>query len=362
MKLVFNALVCLLLATAVLGQSSTPPSKELPVSPGSQTSQAEGSSLAPDAPVITIQGLCERLAGSSATPSDCKTVLTRADFEKFLRTPNTPAAQKKMLADQLVPALVLQEKAHEDGLDHSPDFEKSMSIARLTILRGLELQELQKQSSKVSDTEIEDYYKQHINDYKAVSFEKLYVPKQKFVETSAVKPNDPDAEKKREASEAEMKAEADKLRAKATAGADFNKLQQEAYDFAGLKQTAQSTRMENQRKSQVLAADSAIFELKAGDVSQVFNDPAGFMVYKIVEFKDLPVASVHDEIARTLQAEKMKSAMDSLTNSVKTTLDESYFGASAPGANAPTLRKPGETPAQNPAPSAGKTPPPPGQK
>src|SRR5690349_22517427 len=44
--------------------------------------------------------------------------------------------------------------------------------------------------------------------------------------------------------------------------------------------------------------------------SQVFNDPAGFMVYKIVEVKDLPMASVRDEISRTLQAEKLKAAMD----------------------------------------------------
>ena len=123
------------------------------------------------------------------------------------------------------------------------------------------------------------------------------MPKQKAIESSALKPNDPELQKKREASEAEMKEEADKLRARAAAGEDVTKLQQEAYDFAGLKQKAQSTRMENQRKSGIPPADASIFELKAGDVSQVFNDPAGFMIYKIVEVKDLPVASVHDEIA-----------------------------------------------------------------
>jgi hypothetical protein len=110
--------------------------------------------------------------------------------------------------------------------------------------------------------------------------------------------------------------------------------------------------MENQRKSQVLPADASIFELKAGDVSQVFNDPAGFMVYKIAELKDLPVASVHDEIARTLQAQKMKSSFEALQNSVKPDYAEAYFATPAPPAP-PTLRNPGETPAQN-SPPPGK--------
>src|SRR5262249_53009435 len=192
------------------------------------------------------------------------------------------------------------------------------------------------------------YYKQHTGDFKAISFDKLYVPKQKVIDPSALKPNDPEVQKKREASVAEMKAEADKLRGRAAAGEDITKLQQEAYDLAGVKQTAQSTRMENQRKSNVLASDASIFELKPGEVSQVFDDPAGFMVYKIAEIKDLPVASVHDEIARALQGQKLKAAIDSLQNSVRTTLDESYFATSA----APTLRNPNELPVQNPSSSA----------
>jgi hypothetical protein len=71
------------------------------------------------------------------------------------------------------------------------------------------------------------------------------------------------------------------------------------------------------------------------------------MVYKVEAVEDLPIASVREEIARTLQTEKTKSAFDSLQNSAKTTLDESYFAPPA----APSLKDPGEAPsAQNPAP------------
>lgn len=352
MKALITALVCLLIIGAASGQTTAPPPlKTRPNPPAAEPASTE-SSVPADAPVITIQGLCERPGGGTATPSDCKTVVTRAEFEKIVNAvqPNMPQAAKKQFASRYVTVLMLAEKAHELGLDHGPDFDEELYLSRLQILSKLAAQELQKEATKVSDTEVADYYKEHAADYKAISFDKLYVPKQKAAETSALKPNDPELQKKREASEAEMKAEADKLRARVAAGEDVAKLQQEAYDFAGLKQKAQSTRMENQRKSGIPPADASIFELKAGDVSQVFADPAGFMIYKIVEVKDLPVASVHDEIARTLQAQKMKNAFEALQNSAKPDYAEAYFATPAP----PTLRNPGETPAQNT--------PPPGKK
>jgi hypothetical protein len=335
-----SLLVCLLLSGLALGQSrsSTPSLKPRPNSPSAdQSAASSGSSVSPETPVITVQGLCEKPAGSTAAPADCKTVITKADFEK-VSNPNMPAAQKKQLADQYVKALVLAQRARDLGLEHGTEFDQQMYIARLKILASMAYQQLQKDAANVSDT-----------DYKTITFDRLYVPKQKQIDTSAEKPNDPDAAKKQAASEVAMKEEADKLRTRAAAGEDITKLQQEAYDFAGSKQKAASPRQENVRKSVIPPADASIVELKSGDVSPVFNDPTGFMIYKVLEVKELPVASVRDEIARTLQGDKMKKAFDSLQDSTKTTLDESYFATPAP----PTLRNPGEAPTA-PAPPPGK--------
>jgi len=346
--------VCLLLAGIALGQSSSPQStptlKPRPNAPPADQPAASSSNVAPDAPVITVPGLCDKPAGLSSSPADCKTVITRAEFEK-VAGPNMAPVQRKAVADQYVKALVLEQKAHEQGLDHSPEFEQQMKIARLKILANMAVQQLQKESGNVPDNEIEDYYRQHTADYKTISFERLYIPKQKFVDPGTQKPNDPDADKKRAASEAEMKEEADKLRTRAAAGEDLTKLQQEAYDFAGLKQKAQTARQDNVRKNGVPPADASIFELKSGDVSQVFNDPTGLMIYKIDETKDLSLENVRDEISRTLQSEKMKNSFDAVTNSAKPTLDENYFATPAP----PTLKKPGEPP-------TAQVPPPPGKK
>jgi PPIC-type PPIASE domain len=361
-----TAVACLALAGAAIAQSSpsTPSLKPRPASPAkaqgssAATSPAPGaaasseaSSVAPDAAVITIQGLCEKRGGGSGTPADCKTVITRAEFEKVVNAvqPNMPPAAKKQFANRYVAALYLAEKAHELGLDKGPTFEQKMYIARLQILASLGGEQVHQEAAKVTDGEIESYYHDHIADYKTISYDRLYIPKQKQVDPSAQKPNDPDLQKKREASEAEMKAEADKLRARAAAGEDFAKLQQEAYDFGGYTQIKGSNpRVDKVRKAGIPPADASIFELKVGDVSQVFNDPSGFVVYKIQAVEDVSVASVHDEISRKLATEREKGAMESLQNSTK--LDDAYFATPAPTAP-PTLRNPGEAP---PTPAPGK--------
>ena len=363
-----TAAICLLLAGAAVAQStpSAPVLKPRPTSaPQVQTSPAatppaaasatagETSSVAPDAPVITVQGLCQRPGGSSATPADCKTVITRAEFEKVANAvqPNMPPAAKKQFASRYVAALYLAEKAHELGLDKGSDFDQRMYVARLQVLASLGGEQVHKQATNVSDGEIETYYHDHISDFKTISFERIRVPKQKQVDASSQKPNDPDLQKKREASQAEMKAEADKLRARAANGEDFAKLQQEAYDFGGYNQIKGSNpRGDKVRKAGVLPADASIFELKSGEVSQVFNDPSEFVVYKVEAVEDMPLATVHDEISRKLATDREKGALESLQNSTK--LDDAYFATPAPPAP-PTLRNPGEA-APAPTPTPGK--------
>jgi PPIC-type PPIASE domain len=355
LKSVLIGVLCLLLVGAAIGQT-TKPAPTLKPRPADPNELVVGSNVAPDKPVITVQGLCERPPNSNATPADCNTVITRADFEKVVNAvqPNMPPAARKQFATRYVTVLLLAEKAHELGLDKSPEFDEQLSLARLQLLSRDAGEKMQRDAANVPESSISDYYQQHAADYKTISFDRIFVPKQKQIETSAAQANDLDAQKKREASEAEMKDEADKLRVRATAGEDPAKLQQEANDFAGSKAKVTTVKVENMRKASIPASDASIFELKTGEVSQVFSDASGYRIYKIEEIKDLPLASVHDEIARALQGQNMKSSFDSLQNSAKTTFDDSYFATAAP----PSLRNPGEPPAAK----GTTTPPAPGKK
>jgi hypothetical protein len=350
-----TVLACLVLAGVVLAQSNSsgPLLTARPASPA-PSAAAETSSVAPDAAVITVPGLCDKPAGSTAPTADCKTVITRAEFEKAVNAiqPNMPDAGKRQLAVGYVTALFFAQKAHDAGLDHGPDFDEKLYLTRLQLLATLGRGQVHKDAANVTDAEVEAYYHDHIAEYKTISYERIYIPKLKKIDPATQKANDPDLQKQRDASQVEMKAEADKLRARAAAGEEFSKLQQEAYDFGGYTQIkASSPRVDKARKASIPPADASIFELKAGEVSQVFVDPGGFVIYKVEAIEDVPVASVHDEISRALAGGREKGDIESLQNSTK--LNDAYFAppAAMPAAAPPTLRSPGDaTSAPTPAP------------
>ena len=341
MKIFLSAFVCLLMAGTTLAQANSQPQVEPRSNAGVQDLPAPGpdAQIAPDAAVITVKGVCEK---SASAGSACNTVVTRAEFEKIVSAvqPNMSKQVQKQMAGRLVEFLVLSQKAHEMGLDQGPGFDEQMYLNRLQVLARLAGEQIQKDAAKISDPEIEDYYKQHSGEFKTISYDKIYVPKQKTGAATAA--GDPAAQKKRQAAGDEMKQEAEKLRTRAAAGEDFVKLQQEAYDFAGMKLIANKSnvRVEKVSKAHMLGNDASIFDLKKGDVSQVIDDPQGFMIYKVEDTQDQPLAEVRDEVTRAVQAQKLKAASDVIQKQVTedTTYNTAYFAVPAP----PSLRKPGE--------------------
>ena len=362
LKALLSGCVCLLAATAAYGQANSQP--VLKPRPNTQVQELQPSedksNISPDTPVITINGVCDK---SATAGQDCKTVVTREQFENIVKSqqPNLPPAARKQVATRLVTLLLLAGKAHELGLDKGPEFDEQLYVAQLLVKAKLANDQMQKEAAKVSDQEIADYYSAHSNDFRSISYDRLYVPKQKQADAAAQKPNDPDAQKKAQASEAAMKDEADKLRARAAAGEDFSKLQQEAYDFAGMKLKASTTRVEKVKKNALPPSDAAIFDLNKGDISQVFNDPQGYMIYKVEDFQVQPLADIREEVSRTVQGQKMKQMSESLqkTTTSDTTYNDAYFAVPAP----PTLRNPGEAPPTAPkAPASTQSPQGPGKK
>jgi len=339
LKTLGTGLICVLLAGPAAAQSNSGPVVEPRNSKPVQELPAPGAEqkIALDAPVITLEGVCDK--GTSG--ADCKTVVTRAEFEKIVNAlmPNMPKPQQKQFASRYAAALLLAQKAHDLGLDKSAEFEVQVQIQRLQTLAQLGQQSMENEAAQVSDADIAAYYKQHASDFQLLTYDRLFIPKQKQMDAS-LKPNDPDAQKQHEASEAAMKEEADKLRARAVAGEDFTKLQQDAYDFAGQKLKATSTRVPNIAKTRFPASDISVFDLKVGEVSPVLNDPQAYMIYKVEAKADQPLDEVKPEITRMLQQQKVVQARQDLqkTAAGKTKLDEAYFAVPV----APSLREPGE--------------------
>jgi PPIC-type PPIASE domain len=348
-----RVLVCVLLGTVVWGQAAdpAPAAPQKPAAPATADAKlADASSVSLDTPVITIDGLCDP-ADKNAL-SGCKTIITRAQFEAILNVigPNMPAAARRQLAARYAGALVMAGKAHEMGLDQGPKYEELMKLQKLQVSANLVTQAVQQKASEVSDKEIEDYYNKNLDAYQEATFERLFVPRNKQLDTPKEKLADAANQKRQDDAAAAMKKEADTLQARAVAGEDFSKLQTEAYTFAGLKSTPPTQKVNKARRNSLPPAQASVFDLKAGEVSPLISDMSGYFVYKVTDKDTLPLSQVHDEIFASLKSEKVQNAMQALQKSGTPQLNDDYFGAQTAGGPQGNMPPPTLTPRPGPKP------------
>src|SRR5271163_4387521 len=149
-------LVCLLLAGLAWGQadSSAPASAQKPASPATPPTAsaappaAPAKELPPDAPVITVKGLCK---AADKTAASCVTIITKAEFDKLVDAvqPNMPARSRRPFADRYAHALVMSSKAQDMGLDKGATFDQKMNLARVQILAQELGHALQEQAAQI---------------------------------------------------------------------------------------------------------------------------------------------------------------------------------------------------------------------
>jgi hypothetical protein len=327
------------------GQAATPKPSPAPQERAGQSSsaakategtpqEAEAPKVAPDAPVITIKGLCNQSA-AKAPALECRTIITRAEFEKIVEAvqPNMPARLRRQFATRYANALAMSMKAEEMGLDKGPGYEERMRLARIQVLSGELNKSMQEKASQITDKEIEDYYKNNSDKFEQVETSRIYVPKTQqppAEEDKDKKLSEEEQQKRTQASEQAMKKEADKLRARAAAGEDFIKLQEEAYEVAGLKSSAPNTSMGKIRRNMLPASQASVMELKAGEVSAVISDQSGYFIYKLISKETMPLDQAREEIRGTLRSQRLQDEMKAVQESATPTLDEAYFGPEMP--------------------------------
>jgi parvulin-like peptidyl-prolyl isomerase len=361
-------LSCLLLSSfAVAQEKSSVPAKSAPSSAAPTTSAPKskaGASQSPSEPVITIDGVCPATATTktpAATPAtthktaspDCKTVVTRAEFEQLAEILQVPPASRKQFATQYAMQLVIANDARKRGLDHGVRYEQLLKLARMQVLTRQLAQSLQEETAKVPEKDVQDYYNKNKGAYDEATLERLYIPRAQQQDPTKETLSEADTKKRQEDSAAAMKKEADDLRARAAAGEDFTKLQAEAYKFANFKASPPEVKMEKARRTTLPPAQAAVLEMKPGEVSQVFADPSGYFVYKLEQKDTIPLERVHDEIKSSLQKQRLQEATLAIQQSATPTLNDSYFAQTSPG---PTSQSPMGMPGTRPpatAPSTG---------
>lgn len=340
--LLFTFVACTCLCADAQVTITNPEAKDEVAPPAS-------SSVVPaDAPVIKIKGLCsgdpspKKTSASSKTtaPSDskikgspaankpapanpgCESVVTRAEYEKLagVVAPKQEPAATIQLAHFYSTQMVYAEKARELGLDKQPRFEEVLKFTYLQVLARAFTNEMQQKANAKADAQFDQYFKQHPEEFELAQVLQLSVPKQKH------QPDQPEGAPAPKvdtvADAAALKAEAEKIRTRAAAGEDFEKLEAEAYTFAGNPDDAPDTDMGANTQAELGQFGNDIFALQPGQTSQVLSGGEAWHIFKLVSKETMKPEDAKKRIA----AKFMKETMESVNSAVNPTFNESYFG------------------------------------
>ncbi len=322
LKILALAAVLACAATAQTGSSTQPAAAEKPTTPAPAAASVDAS-----APVITIENLCPKPTPGRA----CQTVITKGEFERILGAvrPNLPPGARMQIAQRYAELLTLAEKGQQAGVANQSEFQEQIKLMRTQALAQAYSRYLQEKFAKVSDADVEKYYKENLPAYEEVTLRRIYIPKPVT-----------NGEKKPMLDEAATKAMAEKIQARAAAGEDFDKLQQEAHTAANPDgpKTAMPTALGPRRRGQLpKTQESVLFELAPGKVSPLLDEPAGYFIYKVESKQVLPLEKVKDPIARQLEEQRFRDAMQEALGSVKTTFNEAYFQVPAASETTPAV-------------------------
>ena len=309
-NLLLQCLVCLLSAGLTYGQTLPPPTPRA-------TPEVE---IRLDDPVITINGFC---ADPAPSPGNvCKTVITRAQFEKLTEAlqPGMSLSLRLNVANAYARNLRMSVAAEKRGLDKTPAFEEEMRYARMQLLSQDLSHALQADANNITEAEIEDYYRKNESSYEQATLARIFVPRAK--QTAAAHAGHQDPQTK--ADEEVMTKVAADLRARAVNGEDPDKLQVEAYTEAGIPRTSSDTKMENVRRATLPPRHEAVIDLKPGEVSEVFSDPGGaHFIYKMIREETLTLEEVKTEIRTAISSQRYRDSMKSFQGDL--VFSDAYF-------------------------------------
>jgi hypothetical protein len=294
--------------------------------------------------VITVHGLCATpRTGAPAAKSECKTVITRSEFEKLTDTfePNMPQQVRRQFANQYPSILYKSDIARKRGLDKDPHYLEMLKFTKMELLTRELDRAIEAEAGKIPPGEINEYYASNAKNFEQATLQRILLPKPNQNEPRGIaQPVGTQAAP----DDRTLARVADLLRARATANEDFDKLQAAAYEAAGVQEPP-PTLNASVRLANLPPSQASVFDLEPGQLSPVFNEPRAFYFYRLVSKSTLPLAEVDGEIRNTLRNLRLETVHQELESAISYDLNKEYFGSDAAPAS------PGTKPAQNLAPS-----------
>lgn len=368
----FQLITLLLCSAAALAQTATPPTSTAPAqstnpanaqvpqpssSPAAPTQPAaQPESLVPQSePVITLDGVCDVTlsgtaatehtvasgpahtsatrtsahagtaakpgtatshAGSASTSSkDCKTQITRAEFERLLKAVAPAGAapqQRRQIATRYAQLLMAANEGVKLHVEKDPEFSDQLAVARLQVLAQGAERKLQAQATNVSDSELKSYYDQNPSAFEELSLTRLFVPHNPSEKTDAS--TDP-------------KAIADNARQQLMIGGDPEKIEKSIYEQLKNTTPPPPTKFGKRRRGMLPPAEEQkLFSMKEEEISDAIQEPSGYVVYRVDAKHELPFEDAREEIKQRVTRQRISDEREQITSSNKPVLNDAYFG------------------------------------
>jgi PPIC-type PPIASE domain len=317
-----------LTANLASAQEKKPAASQTAKSPeADERERAEADKVSPDTPVITMAGICDPASATVNTDKTaCRTVITRAEFEKFADAMDFDAdsyrGKSQFLAFYVKFSLFARE-AQKQGLDKDPRFQRKLELSRIQLLGQMLLQDFQAKSTQFAPGEMQKFFRENPALFEQATLLRVYIPKTKFKDLpNGVQQPMPD-------SATEMKLAAQAIYSRARTGTDFEALQKEASDTANFKEES-AVKLEKMSRDHLRRSQQIVFDLKPGETSALLEEPnEGYYVFKMVSREMPSFESVKSQIGTALQKHRMDTWINNVTDSAKVSVNEEFFGPNA---------------------------------
>jgi hypothetical protein len=301
----------------------------------SDTHAALPESVKSEDPVVTVRGICKERTQKAAKSGDCKTIVSKKQFERVLAAvaaagQPVPPNARRQLAQSYVDLLAYEQAARASGVESSPEFKDLMDLVRLRTLADVYRRSLQAQYRTPSQQDIHDFYRQNLSSFIEIKLRRVLVPRR-----NPSAPNQEEYEK-------QALQIANNLRERVVQGEDLNQLQKDGYAALGLG-SPPSTDLGSRRKANLVPdIQDEILALEAGGVSKVEHEAYSFVIYKIDGKHLLPEETVHDEISREISKQRLDNALKDAMSGILPEFNADYFleapsrATASPTASSPT--------------------------
>jgi hypothetical protein len=272
----------------------------------------------PTAGVVTLDGVC----ASPKPDTPCRTVVTRADLERYMNTSSAETNARGRAALQYARTIALSSLAEKSGIAKNPGVAKELDLQlqmlRSRILATAFVESIQSRLPPVSQADIQNYYDKHQDLYEQAQIVRIGIPFS--VPTESGRALDSTA----------IRSEMEKLHQSALAGEDFDELQKQAFQDLHIQATPAPAGPVRLRRNGLQGNEARVFDLKPGEISEILDLPAASAIYKLQSIESKPLASVSKEIETVLRRERLESELAKAGKNIGVQFNSEYLDLPSP--------------------------------